>query len=343
MATQAQSAFNQILVTADQAWQSMLVRFVTQTVQAILIDYDRRDGNSDDHIAPENQRAVTEAITSALFALFVYTSANGFAVFSQSASGAPQPRTPFAQILWNAERAAMQIAVDEQARILRTRLARYPDVIRQLERARLNPFDQMAQLPVDVRRVLMRYELPIESRRADGRALTERVVIASVEARRRLTALLSQLFAEGATANAIVDTLRTYYTTGFRNERPNGVGKLGSYENRRLLMSEPVYARSMASIAGAALNPFITEVYIRRTRNRPCPICDEIVKGNPYTLTDAPLPGFHSHCACQYVFRTRGDTASVVARMRDNGLLDVKGALSPDFLTILQRHSMGAL
>lgn len=309
------------LIAAQDVALETLFASLAPAFRAALLGNDLDDGT----IPLERRAFVKQQIGAAIIQLFLSRMLYGdLAPFTIGEDGSVQLLSPIAQLLMGNIEAAMRLGVEQHANSLRSHLRGYPDVIRALQTAPLPPN-------------LGGYTPPFLTVRADGKTLADRLVIAAVDTRRKTLRLLDDLFAEGRSSRAILDTLLDYFSRKGLRREGKVYGKVGLYDIRKIAQSEPTFAYSTATLTGAKFNPFVTEVIIFRTRSVPCPVCDPMAAGSPYPLDNAPIPGFHASCMCGVRFQTKGKPGVVVERMRDTGELKVQGALSPRFFDYLMR------
>lgn len=227
------------------------------------------------------------------------------------------------------------LALEQQAGMLRRQ---YPaDIERRLRAARINPLARPDALPEAARGLFRDFTAQHDVVRADNRALMDRMVVAAGETRRKTALLLRELLASGRSAREIAETMERFLTVGLNT--PNApYGTKGIYDSLRLLLSEAVFAHARAGVMAAALNPQVRSVEVFTSpRHREIDNCDEVVMGNPYAVENCPIPPFHAHCACGLRFVVGKTTQAAITRFREGGMMDVKGALSPDFAQILLR------
>lgn len=293
---------------------------VLDRIRQSLYSHDDRDG----HIPTQEQELVRRQIADAVVWMFLASNLRAFAVDG----GVVRPLSPFARLVWENVEGATQIAVAQQAAILRSHLRNDPDLLRLLERAQ-----QFPSLPG----FASAYDLV----RSSGRTMADSIAFAALETRRKTLLLVNELLAERRTVDQMYAELRRFLTPGQHLQRRNKpYGTTGTDTALAIARSEPMLAYAIAAKASARLNPFVTQVYVERSHSAapPCPICDEHVRNSPYDVTAFPLPAYHPHCLCRLRFVTRS-TRAAVERLRGD-LLNVRGALSPDFTELLLRSGM---
>lgn len=254
------------------------------------------------------------------------------AAFRVLSGGTVLPLSTFMSILWSTLQDSVRLGVQQQNEFLTAHVTN--EIQGQLRRAFLDPFARLDDLPPSEAAVLRKYVHPLEALRSDGLQIAQRLPVAVADMQRRSTALLNTLLSEQTSASEIATAFRQYY-----DGKLTRFGSWGIRAGERLLKiarSEPIYAFSLASQAAAGTNPYLdTQVYVRRGRNVPCRICDGVVAGNPYTLENVILPGYHASCFCYIEFRNR--TVPQWDYAVDQRWLQTMGALSPAFAERLLR------
>lgn len=255
--------------------------------------------------------------------------------FQVNGDGKFQALSDFARRYDAAVYFATLLALQEQASYVRRAFP--ADVEHRLQAAPFSPFQRIATLPSVAQRLYGLFEPQYDVRRADNRVLADRMLAAATETRRKTAILLRQLLAERRSAREIADTLSRFLTDGLRvTNQPYGTK--GIFDSLRLLLSEAVFAYNRAGVMAAALNPAVQWVEVFTSpAHREIDNCDEMVAGNPYPLDECPVPPYHAHCACGLRFIADGVTEAEITAFREGGMLDIKGALSPDFAQILLR------
>lgn len=309
----------------DAAWQGL-----ADQLAAIFLRYAGADGR----IPLDKWRQVRREISD-LLTRFVLRQPDN-AAYRILSGGTVFPLTPFFTILWDTQSEAMRLAVKEHADIMAQVVS--DQIQGQLRRAFLDPFQRLNELPAEESAVLKVYQHPLAAKRDDGLMLEQRIPPAVADVIRRSTALFNTLVSDQMTAAEIGAEFRKYYAGSFRKPyvRP-GMWGIGAGERLlRIARSEPIFAFSLASQAAGATNPFIAlEVYVRRGRSVPCKVCDGVVAGNPYTLENIVLPGYHANCLCfiEYLIRRQAQWDTTV----DPRWLQTAGALSPLLIQRLLR------
>lgn len=227
------------------------------------------------------------------------------------------------------------LALEQQAAQLRRQ---YPaELERRLRNARFSPFDLVDSLPTQKQTLFRNFVPQYAVVRADNRALLDRMIAAAGETRRKLSLLLREQLGAGVPARDIGDTIERFMTVGL-NTANQPYGTKGIFDSLRLLLSEAVFAYNRAAVMAAALNPQTKWVEVFTSpRHHEIDGCDEQVAGNPYTVEACPVPPFHAYCQCGLRFVYNRTTEASITALRESGMLDIKGALSPDFAQILLR------
>jgi hypothetical protein len=134
---------------------------------------------------------------------------------------------------------------------------------------------------------------------ADGKRLFDRIELAAVDVRRKVTLALQGWIAEGMTFRDIEARLRRFLTTGERTR----YGDKGNAAAMLLARSEVIETQRQTALASAALNPFVAEVdWVLSSGHREFDICDQHAAGSPYALADVPQRS-HPNCLCSLRFR----------------------------------------
>lgn len=281
---------------------------------------------TDNEVRPQDMREMRRVLGMAMTE-FVF---RGDSPFTVDRDGDVRAESVYMAILWAAMRRAMQLAVEEQAALMRPR---FTDAqVTQLERATLNPFTRDAYLPAQETRVLNRYQHPLVFRREDGRLLEDRLVVATQDMIRKTSQQIETMITQRLPLVQIGDSLERYF------QKTKG-GERGAMALRRIARSEPGFAFGLASVAAGATNPIVTTVRVRRGRSVPCSICDAKVANNPYTLDTVPFPQYHAHCLCYLVFETERGDARIQEYLNSERWLETQGALSTGFIDKLLRLS----
>lgn len=304
----------------NAAWSQL-----ADQIAVILARHADRDGT----IPPSRYRQLRADI-QALITRYVLAQPDN-AAFRVLANGTIYPLSPFMQTLWSTLDQVMRLAVLEQNQIMTQHIA--DQIQGQLRRAFLDPFERLNQLPPPEASVLRLYEHPLEARRSDGLQMEQRLPMAVADFNRRLMSLINPMLGDHQSVQEIERDVRKYFDGSLR--RLGMQGRRAGERLRRIAQSEPIFAFSQASRAAAATNPFIVEVFIRRTRSVPCAICDPIVAGNPYTAESFPIPGYHSHCVCKIEYEVSQNPQWDFSV--DNRWTNTAGAMSNLFIERLLR------
>lgn len=275
----------------DAAWSGL-----ADQLAAIIARYADADGT----IPLDKWRQLRREIADTIQRFVLARPEN--AAFRVLSGGTVLPLSPFFSILWDTLSESMRLAVLEQNNFLTQHVAN--EIQGNLRRAFLDPFMRLNELPPEEAAALRRYQHPLEARRSDGLMIEQRLPVAVADLQRRTTALLNVLLSEQTSGTDIGNIMRQYYAGDYR--RPGSWGVRAGERLLKIARSEPIFAFSQASVAAAATNPFVVEVYVERTRSVACAVCDPIVQRSPYSIENVPYPGFHGNCVCRlrYVVRS---------------------------------------
>ena len=325
------SALRPLLAHADDALVSDFA-----DMAARIRDLVRTAADVNGVISPARWRVLQQQISAVVFSYFVQMGG----VFTLDHNGDVLPHSAFMRRLWTAVTDATNAAVGEQAARLRKSLTHAPDLALAGERASTSPFAGLAfdLLIPDVADVYRSYVPQYEFTWNDHRTMSDRVYAAAALTRQQVGALTRELLAERADANTVADTLTRYLTDSIgRRNKPYGLN--GRFSAERLLKTETTFAYNRAQYMAALVNPFIDEVdIVLSPQHKGVDDCDGFAAGSPYAIHEAPVPPFHSNCACTMRFHGTRTPSVVIDRLRADGSFGrVMTALSPGFAQSLLR------
>ena len=291
-----------------------------------------KDGN----LPPQRWNALQQQI--AVLVLTYFLSVHSGGVYTLDHQGDLLPQSAFMRQLWSQVKAGTSLGTQQQAAILRKALVSAPDLVQALERATINPFLLFDVLLSDAQDAYKTYVPQYAYTWTDQRTLSDRVLFVAAQTRQKVGALTRALLAEQKPAKDVADTLTTYLT-GTLIRRNKLYGTNARFEASRLLATETALAYNRASVMSALQNPFAdqAEVFVSPA-HKGTDSCDEVVAGNPYAITEVPIPPFHAFCACGVRFIISGKIQTTLETIRSQPeLLNVRGALSPGFDELLLR------
>lgn len=294
MATTYRAQFLQLLADRELAFDTAWLALADQILSAM-----RPYVNANGVIPPEREAQLRQIAGAIIWQFFLSRSPDGDPVpYTLSPNGTVYPLSPFMRLLWDGVTDAARLSVSQQAGILRKGFQETPALLRQLERAAADPLRTIG-LPSERRQVLDTYLAPHERVWADGKRLFDRIELAAVDVRRKVTLALQGWIAEGMTFRDIEGRLRRFLTTGERTR----YGDKGNAAAMLLARSEVIETQRQTAIASAALNPFVAEVdWVLSSGHREFDICDQHAAGSPYALADVPQRS-HPNCLCSLRFR----------------------------------------
>jgi hypothetical protein len=245
--------------------------------------------------------------------------------------GDVQPNSPYFKALWQLMIQAAQLAVAQQAKIMRKYLP--ADLIRLFESAVISPFGEDVQEMAD-------YDPLHLWLGPDNKRLSDRIWNATGDMRRKLDAYLTAAITRNVPVSQMAKDLEQFLQPG-----------AGPFEAMRLARTEVAAAGSRAESAAAGMNPLV-ESYQPFTvpEHACCDNCDDIVAKGPYPKNDIThLPPYHPHCICGVIWNIVKDVKAVVDNLRaqieqaiaqaKRSIADFIGPLSRRFLALLFRGS----
>lgn len=299
-----------------------------QVMAAVVEAHSLRNGQ----IPPDKQSDLMQRVTTIILAF--YLAQPSMTAFRTGTNGRAQPVSPYARILSRTMRDAAALAAAQQAAYLRRRFEAYPELVSQLQRARLSFVSNEALGAVSERgaEFLADFAPPYLYPRADGKVLEERIRYAALDHATKTTGLLRELIAEAATLTVIAGLLRKFFKPDELLPRGGVYGTTAVNRAMAIARSEPVFAFGLTQRIGALFNPFVKQAVVRRSSDgaKPCSICDPMV--GVYPADDYPVPGFHPHCVCRVDFVTTSDVQKARNRLVGTGAVNVRGPLSDGFV-----------
>lgn len=246
------------------------------------------------------------------------------------------PRSPYADLLYDGVIGALRIQAERQAALI-NRLVRDEVAVQWLT----GPRPIMADV-TEVRGSYDPWHLWVDP---NGYRLSERIWQAGLNERANIDRLLEYHISRGTSAVDIAELMEDYLTPGarlIRTRTPYGIE--GSYAARRLARTEITAAAGRGTVNASIANPFTTGIQWRlSSSHRCCDICDEYAQGGPngdgiYPPDQVPAYPAHPHDICTLVPVAAGDTASLVADLREqiraNSPLarQIQGMFNPEWL-----------
>ncbi len=283
-----------------------------------------REALPDGSVPMTRQRPVREAIEREVTAHFLGMTRDRSLAPFEVAQGRVVPLSTYATILFAAIAEVTRIAVDQHATLMERALADAPDVLLALRNARINPFVAATRVSEMVwsRRPFLEYDPAHRFVHPDGYTLSNRIWRASVEARRKIDALLAEGLAEGKGSLELSRELEAFLQPGRglrRTNKPYGkYGSNASFDAMRLARTEISAAHHRAGLMSAQLNPFVQQYEVVLSGSHPEPdICDAIASAGPYELTDTEhLPPLHPQCLCHTRWVMASNADAIVADLR---------------------------
>lgn len=311
MPTTRLDLFN-IIVAQEAAFERLLTASASEMYNILY--------NNDDHngeIPIERQERVRQQIIGALIGLFMTSDMRMFSFDTNEI----RPLTPFARVLSNSIRQSTEVGVGQQRSFMERGLRNQDELRANLLNNRSDP-----------RGLIDNYANTYTMIRSSGRTIEDSVLLAAVEIRRKLNNVLTELFGMSAKVKDMVKRIGAFMNPKLTWDEGGG----GVFPAVRMVRSEPLLAYSLAARNSGQLNPFIDVVYVRRSSPNaiPCPVCDPVVAGSPYTIGTISLVGFHPECLCQYTFKLVSNKVGI-DKLRQGGYLDVRSPLQPNFGTWL--------
>ena len=307
-----------------------------QVMAAIVAATDPRTGKVD----PLKQNQLQQQITGIILAFYIAMPM--MTALRTRVDGRVEPISPFMQILWQTMRDSAQLAAEQHANFLRKRFADQPELLAQLQRARLSFVSNEALTAASERgaEFLADFAPPHLYPRSDGKVLEERIRMAAVDHSTKTTGLVRELLVEGATLTVIAATLRRFFKPDELLPRGGLYGTTGVNRAMAIARSEPVFAFGLTQRIGAIFNPFVKYAVVRRSSEgaKACPICDPMV--GTYPADDYPVPGFHPRCVCRVDFVTSNDVQRARNRMVGSGAINVRGPLNTGFVDEVMGQSL---
>lgn len=339
MARNSRQQFLATMSSADATFKA-LFGVVARDGARIL----QSNADSTGKIPPARGRAVREAVGREITKLFLGSTGRGDVAPYTVDRGRVIPLSPYMAALWAAIQQVTQIAVEQQANIMRRQLATAPDVLRAFESAKRSPFAEAKRVKEQTdwrKRPFLDYDPGHRFVSPQGYTLSNRIWRASVDTRRKVDAILAEGIASGRSAFDMARELEAFLVPGRVLRRTTTpYGRDASADAMRLARTEITAAHSRAGVLAANLNPFITGANIRRSAaHRPCNsgVCDALEAGSPYPLDKLPdIPGdSHPHCMCRYEWVVSGDLNMLIDELRGAlPSIPMAGAAQPD-LTVL--------
>ena len=246
-------------------------------------------------------------------------------------------RSPYARTLLHAMHTAAQLAVDEQAAIMRRYLP--DDLVRAYAFATINPFER------DVAEE--RYDPLHEWLGDDNRTLSDRIWNLTGSMRQKLDAYLTDAISAGKPVSQMAHDLEMYLMPGRKGLRSARYGDDFSADALRLARTEVSAAYHRAGALAALENPFVTGYsFFTAPQHECCDVCDDVEAGGPYDKSDmAHLPPQHPNCICSVRWIIVKNPQAVVKLLREQvqdavsrsvkSVTDVIGPLSRKFVDLL--------
>jgi len=159
-----------------------------------------------------------------------------------------------------------------------------------------------------------------------GYVLSQRIWRTSLETRRKLDEMMSDLISQGKSSQEIARQVEQFLVPGRAAIRTNPYAPYGtdaSYDAMRLARTEIARAHNQAAWVSAYLNPYVDQVRVLRSNNGDpeCKICLRHAgpvggEGIVYLVTDGNIPPFHPHCMCYLVSEVNRSPDEVTAEIR---------------------------
>lgn len=317
MTTAARSQFLALLRANDETLDT-LFQSIANKVRGLLL----RRVDADGKVPLADWSRIEQQIASLILYLFLDRDGTGFVTAS---NGTLVAKSPYARLLWGATEEATRQAVAEQAELLRKALP--TDLVTRLQAAQRNPFLSYDLIAADEGQALYRQYLPpYGDVFGDGKTLEDRLHAAAGSTRQQVAALVRQLLSEQPKASVIADRLTDYLSHN------------AQFVADRLLAGQTTYAYQKARLMSAVLNPLIEQVdVVLSPSHREVDDCDAAAAGSPYAVKDAPTLPIHGNCLCGYRFHVHDATQATAERISGSNLLNLQGALSPQFVDLLLR------
>lgn len=284
-------------------------------IAARLLAEQQPDGT----ISPADGERVRALVGSEVMTMFLGGDLAGpFSVIG----GIVVPRSRYFAVLWQHVEAVTRLEVDKQAAILTRKLAKAPDVLAALRRARRNPFAAatVAEQAGFRARPFLEYDPLHRFVDPRGYVLSTRIWDTALSTRRKIDLLLTEGIASGMSSQELAKQLEPFLQPGRQlvvTKRPYGT--TASYDAMRLARTEITAAASRAHWMSAMLNPFVEEYHVVvSTSHVVLDICDQVAEEGPYRWDDPASPHvpLHPHCLCNEQDVVLGETAELVEDLR---------------------------
>lgn len=269
---------------ALQAQEEALDRFYA-ALAAVLVALLYRYALPDGSIPPERWRLLRENAARLISDAFLGASG---VPFRAAPRGELIPQSDYMRLVWGTVTAVTGLAVQQQAAVMQRYLMP--------EQA-----DALRRVAADAT-ALEDYQPPQTRTYGDGVLLRDRVIRASDETARRVTAYLRDVLPEQRPVSTLADELTAFLTPGEGLRRRNKpYGRYAAHDGLRLARNTALGAYTAALHASARLNPFTKRFTVSlHPLHKCCDHCDDIAAGGPYGLDEVDkVPPFHANCMCQ--------------------------------------------